>query len=214
MTVPATNYVVRTTTPADFPAIVELCRRVYQETPPWTLQQLQSHLEVFPEGQLVAIDEGTGRLVGMAASLIVFWDDYEMTEGWKRFTESGMFTNHEPEHGHTLYGAEVMVDPDVQGKGIGKLLYEARRELTERLGLYRIRAGARLRGYSQYSDRLSPDDYVRAVEAGEIGDPTLSFQLNQGFKVLAVIPNYLGQDPESQGYAAVIEWINPHANRA
>jgi hypothetical protein len=26
--------------------------------------------------------------------------------------------------------------------------------------------------------------------------------------VLAVVPNYLGSDPESRGYAAVIEWLN------
>ena len=43
---------------------------------------------------------------------------------------------------------------------------------------------------------------------GEIGDPTLSFQLRQGFHVLAVVQGYLRNDPESLGYAAVIEWIN------
>jgi GNAT superfamily N-acetyltransferase len=214
MSTPSESCLIRQTQPEDFPEIVELCRRVYRGTPPWTPAQLQSHLTVFPEGQLVAIDTESGRLVGMAASLIVCWDDYEITEGWKTFTGAGMFTNHDPVHGRTLYGAEVMVDPDVQGKGIGKLLYEARRDLTVRLGLYRIRAGARLRGYSQYSATMSPEDYVAAVVADEIGDPTLSFQLNQGFRVLAVVPDYLGHDPESEGFAAVIEWINPHAVRS
>jgi hypothetical protein len=42
-----------------------------------------------------------------------------------------------------------------------------------------------------------------------LGDPTLTFQLHQGFHVLAVAPNYLGKDPESLGFAAVIEWLNP-----
>lgn len=214
MTTIAARPIVRQTRAEDLPAIIELSRRVYPGGPPWTLRQLESHLQVFPEGQLVAIDPETDRLVGMAASLIVRWDDYDMTTGWKDFTDAGMFTNHDPEHGRTLYGAEVMVDPDMQGRGIGKCLYEARRNLAQRLGLLRIRAGARLRGYSRYADTMTPEAYVAAVVAGEIGDPTLTFQLRQGFRVLAVVPNYLRNDPESQGYAAVIEWLNPNATPA
>ena len=44
-------------------------------------------------------------------------------------------------------------------------------------------------------------------------DPTLSFQLKEGFHVLAVVPHYLSDDPESLGYAAVIEWLNPELIR-
>jgi hypothetical protein len=81
------------------------------------------------------------------------------------------------------------------------------------LGLLRIRAGARLRGYHHHKDRLSPEEYVLAVIAGKIGDPTLSFQLKQGFHVLAVAEDYLHHDPESLGHAAVIEWINEKVAR-
>ncbi len=45
--------------------------------------------------------------------------------------------------------------------------------------------------------------------AGKLSDPTFSFQLKQGFVPLAVAPDYLHHDPESLGYAAVIEWLNP-----
>jgi GNAT superfamily N-acetyltransferase len=127
---------------------------------------------------------------------------------WRDFTDQGMFTNHDPQRGRTLYGAEIMVDPALQGKGSGKKLYQARRQLVERLGLLRIRAGARLRGYHRFANRMSAEDYVRLVVKGQIGDPTLSFQLRQGFHVLAVVNNYLRHDPESLGFAAVIEWIN------
>jgi len=44
---------------------------------------------------------------------------------------------------------------------------------------------------------------------GTIRDATLSFQLKQGFTVLGVVANYLAHDPESLGWAAVIEWRNP-----
>ena len=147
----------------------------------------------------------------MAASLIVWWNDYDMTTDWRDFTDAGMFTNHDPENGRTLYGAEVMVDPTLRGPGIGKLLYEARRALTVRLDLLRIRAGARLRGYHKYAATITPEEYVMKVVRGEIGDPTLSFQLKRGFEVIAVVSNHLRHDPESQGHAAVIEWLNPGA---
>lgn len=199
---------VRETRLEDIPGIIDLCREVYPESPPWTEAQLRSHLKVFPQGQLVAIESSSGRVVGVASSLIILWDDYGIEMAWRDFTDGGFFTNHDPDHGRTLYGAEVMVRPGLQGKGVGKKLYEARRQLARRLKLLRIRAGARLRGYGKYSREMSAEEYVRKVLSGEIGDPTLSFQLKQGFHVLKVVPDYLRNDPESLGYAAVIEWIN------
>lgn len=198
---------IRQTRPEDFPGIIAVCLAVYPESKPWRVDQLESHLRVFPEGQLVAVTPAE-RVVGVASSLIISWNDYDPAEGWGDFTAKGMFTNHDPERGRTLYGAEVMVDPTEQGAGIGHLLYAARREIARRLGLRRIRAGARLRGYGEHADAMDAEAYVRMVVSGEQGDPTLSFQLKEGFHVLAVVPNYLGSDPESQGFAAVIEWLN------
>ena len=51
--------------------------------------------------------------VGMCASLIVLWDDYQMLDGWKTFTADGLFANHDAKHANTLYGAEVIVDPSL-----------------------------------------------------------------------------------------------------
>jgi len=189
--------------------MIELCKRVYPDSVPWNEAQLASHLRVFPEGQFVIEDRETGRIVGMASSLVVRWDDYEFHANWREWTDKGYFTNHDPENGRTLYGAEVMVDPSIQRQGLGKKLYRARRELVQRLGLRRIRAGARLRGYHRVADRMSPQEYVRAVIRGELKDPTLTFQLREGFHVLAVVHSYLRDDPDSRGYAAVIEWLNP-----
>ncbi len=201
--------IVRNTTPDDFAGIVALTEETYPGSPPWSASQLASHVDVFGEGQFVAIDTATDEVVGMAASLIVLWDDYEFTDTWRDFTDGGFFRNHDPDHGHTLYGAEVMVSPGRRGLGIGKAIYSARLELAERLGLWRIRAGARLRGYHRYAKRLTAREYTDRVVRGITSDPTLSFQLRQGFTVLGVVPNYLAHDPESLGWAAVIEWKNP-----
>lgn len=200
--------VIRNTTPDDFADIIKMTREVYPASPPWNLEQLASHVNVFPEGQFVAVEQDSGALLGMAASLIILWDDYEVTGGWRDFTDRGMFTNHDSKRGKTLYGAEIMVRPARQSAGVGKKLYKARRNLVERLGLLRIRAGARLRGYHKFAPQLSAEDYVIKVIRGELRDPTLSFQLKHGFVVLTVIPNYLRHDQESLGFAALIEWIN------
>lgn len=204
-----TRVEVRNTEPRDFEAIIDLCLKVYPDSRPWTERQLASHLQIFPEGQFVAVETPPGRVVGMAASLIISWDDYDVSGDWRDFTDLGMFTNHDPAKGRTLYGAEVMVMPGLQRRGTGSKLYRARRELAERLGLRRIRAVGRLRWYHRHAALMSAEEYVAAVTRGEVKDPTLSFQLRQGFRVLAVIPGYLRNDPKSLGYGALIEWINP-----
>ncbi|MDA0207002.1 MAG: GNAT family N-acetyltransferase [Acidobacteria bacterium] len=204
---PSLSVRVRPTTSDDFEAIQDLCRRVYPSVQPWGPEQLASHIRVFPEGQFTAEEVSTGRLLGMVAGLIVLWNDYEFDAAWRDMTARGMFTNHNPS-GRTYYGAEIMVDPESRGMGVGRAIYAARRALVERLGLLRIRAGARLRDYHNYANSLSAEEYVRRVTRGEIVDRTLTFQLRQGFHVLAVVGGYLGDDPESRGYAAVIEWIN------
>jgi GNAT superfamily N-acetyltransferase len=205
---------IRQTQKKDIPQIIELSRVIYQEKSAWTEKELNSHLEVFPEGQFVAAEKETGKIVGMAASLIVLWDDYDIRENWEDFTANGMFTNHDAENGRTLYGAEVMVSQGKRRAGIGKKLYATRRKLVEELDLLRIRAGARLRNYHRYADKIPPEAYVAKILKGEIKDPTLSFQIKQGFRIIAVVDDYLDHDRESLGKAAIIEWLNQKAINA
>ena len=200
----------RNTERRDFPAILRLCRKVYVNSKPWSTRQLASHLSVFPEGQFVAVERESERVMGMAASLIVRWDDYDAHDSWREFTNSGLFTNHDPVHGRTLYGAEVMVDPEAQGRGIGSKLYKARSNFVIHLGLRRIRAAARLRGFRKHAAHMDAEEYVERVVKGELRDPTLSFQMRHGFQVIDVISGYLEHDDKaSLGFAAIIEWLNP-----
>ncbi len=205
------RYRVRPTEARDFAAIVALCEAVYPGSPSWSETQLQSHRDMFPEGQMVIEERSTDRVIGFAASLIIDRDDYDWGTPWRIFTDNGMFTNHDPENGKTLYGAEIMVHPEFQGTGAGTELYRAREALVRSLGLRRIRAGARLRGYHLQSEKMTAEEYVRSVQLKKIWDPTLSFQLNRGFHVVRVVSGYLRHDPESLGFAAIIEWQNPDA---
>lgn len=201
---------IRTMQERDIPAVIELCKRVYLGSTPWSESQLLSQIKIFARGQLVAFVPGNDEdVVAYSASLIVNWDDYQFDAPWRDMTDGGNFTNHDPVYGRTLYGAEVMVDPEMQGTGVGAQVYEARRRLVRELKLLRIRAGARLRDFHKVAETMTPQDYVMNVVLAQVVDPTLSFQLKQGFQVLGVVGGYLREDPESQGFAAVIEWINP-----
>ena len=49
------NYRIRLVAPSDYEAIIEICRRVYPTETPYTLDELEDHRQVFPQGQFVAI---------------------------------------------------------------------------------------------------------------------------------------------------------------
>lgn len=201
---------LQTARTADIPALVQLNKKCFpamaEENVVWTRAHLAAHQKAFPEGQIVAVHDG--RIVGAVASLIVdLGDDPYRLHTYAGITDGGYFHNHDPK-GDTLYGADVYVDPDFQGLGIGGLLYEARRQLCIQRNLRRILAGGRLHGYSLQSSRMSPEEYVRAVEMGVLTDPVLSFQLREGFVVRGILPHYI-TDPQSRNFASLIEWINP-----
>lgn len=182
-----------------FPTMVE-------ENVVWTYSQIANHLRLFPQGQLLA--EEDGRILGAVSSLIVdLGVDPYRSHSYAGITDGGYFHNHDPQ-GDTLYGADVYVDPGARGKGIGRMLYEARRELCKRLNLRRILAGGRISGYSEHSSSMTPEAYVVKVENKELFDSVLSFQLREGFIVRGLLENYI-RDPLSQNMASLIEWQNP-----
>jgi predicted amidohydrolase len=87
-------------------------------------------------------------------------------------------------------------------------LYEARRQLCRRLNKRRILAGGRLWNYDEHAGTMTPEEYAQRVQAGELKDLVLSFQLREGFILRGVMPNYL-RDARSHNYASLIEWLNP-----
>jgi hypothetical protein len=88
------------------------------------------------------------------------------------------------------------------------MLYEARKDLVVKLNLWRMIAGGRLFNYSEYAEKMSAQEYAEKVVKGELKDLVLSFQLNNGFRFIKILQNYM-KDSRSLNYASFIEWINP-----
>jgi GNAT superfamily N-acetyltransferase len=169
------------------------------------------HQEVFPEGEFVALArEGAGgdeRVVGLGSGFLVDFDLQRPDHSFSQMIAGGTYANHDPD-GHWYYGADISVHPDYRGLGIGRALYEARKDLVRRMGRRGIVAGGQLPGYPAYRDSLNLRDYVEKVEAGLITDPTLSFQLANGFEVYGLISGYI-EDEYTDDWASLIVWFNP-----
>ncbi|RFU71437.1 GNAT family N-acetyltransferase [Peribacillus saganii] len=198
----------------DIDEIIALQAVCFPGMEPWRRDQLESHLDIFPEGQFCA--EYDGQIIGSCSSLIINFDEYDDRHSWDDITDEGYITNHNPD-GYNMYGIEVMVHPDYRRMKIGHRLYEARKELARQLNLKSIIIGGRIPNYHKYADEMTPREYVAEVQLHKIYDPVLSFQLLNGFTLMRINRNYLPDDKQSNKYATLMEWNNveyhPQSNR-
>lgn len=164
-----------------------------------------SHCRIFPEGSFVALDGSN--VVGLGSGFLTDFDFENTHHTFKDIIAAGYYTNHDPA-GAWYYGADISVHPEYRGRGLGKLLYEARKDLVRRSNRRGIVAGGVLPGYADHKGKLTVREYVDKVVAGELFDATLSFQLKNGFSVVDLLENYL-EDEASDNWATLILWENP-----
>jgi predicted amidohydrolase/ribosomal protein S18 acetylase RimI-like enzyme len=172
---------------------------------PWKKRHVANLLRTFPEGQIAV--EVNGRVVGCALSLIVDYSRFGDRHTYDQITGNDTFRTHDP-RGNVLYGIDVFVHPDFRGMRLARRMYDARKELCEKLNLRAIVAGGRISGYAAHAATLTPRQYIQKVRQKELYDPILTFQLANGFHVRKVLRNYLGGDAQSREYATLLEWNN------
>jgi ribosomal protein S18 acetylase RimI-like enzyme len=208
-----TGVMIRHTIQEDIPKIINLQKESFPYLARydniWRPEELESHLRAFPKGQFVAI-EPDGTVVGSASTLIVFLNPEYAEHTWKDITANGLFTNHNPK-GDSLYGADISTHPKYRHEGIGNMLYGARKQLVRELNLRRMIGGGRLFNYCEYASSMSALEYAQKVIRRELRDPVLSFQLDNEFKFVKILSNYL-DDVRSLNYASFIEWVNPKSS--
>jgi hypothetical protein len=147
-------------------------------------------------------------VLGWASSLIVPWSGNAIEHTWRSITADGHLTNHDA-HANTLYGAELVVDSTRRGFSAGRALYQARRRLCRRLNLRRVMTSSRLPGYRGVREELTPELYAMRVLWGDIAEPSMRFQIAQGFQYCGIVRGYMPEDLDSCGHAALMAWLNP-----
>jgi len=200
-----TKLTLRSLTPEDYPALVRLQECCFPGMVTWSEEQIRSQLHIFPEGQLGL--EYEGELVASASSVVVDFEQHEDWHDWQAIADGGYIRNHD-DHGDTLYGIEIMVDPEFRGHKLARRLYEARKQLARKLNLRRIIIGGRIPGYGEHADAMSASEYADHVVVKKLFDPVLTVQLSNGFALRGLIPDYFPSDSASRGYATFLEWIN------
>ena len=171
-----------------------------------TAAHYQAQIKRFPAGQLAVVTD-TGQVVACSTDFrtTVDFDNYQ--HRYIDAVDHNWLGNHDPD-GDWLYGADIGVLPAYRRRGLGRMLYQARRDLIRRLNLRGHVAGGMLKGYGAVKDQMPVEAYVERVVAGELFDPTLSIQLKIGFHVHGIIYDYV-DDPSCDNASAFIVWPNP-----
>ena len=191
---------VRQATRKDAAAIAAVARAAYSAWPAHTLANERNYtlqIKAFPDGQFVAVADG--KVVGYCSSVIVNLPDDSPWYAHAEITGYGTFSTHNPS-GDTLYGADIAVHPDWQGKGVSKKLYQARKGLLRRHNLRQMVAGGRIPGFAAHQGSMTAQQYVEAVQAGKLKDPALNAHLRAGYEVRSIHYGYM-DDAQSLGWS-------------
>ncbi len=197
---------IRNLTLDDYPQVKALMDRVYHDIGgSWPKHTIRKLIKDLPDGQICLVDHD--QIVGIALSVKVNYQRFSNPHTYDDLVDQRERIFHD-ENGDALYGLDVLIDPDYRGYRLGRRLYEARKELCRQENLIAILAGGRIPNYYQHADRMSPAEYLEAVDKRKIYDPILTFQLSNDFQVTRLLSKYLPEDEKSRGYATLLEWKN------
>lgn len=167
-------------------------------------EDILAYAQVFPEGFFVCLDGD--EVVGQGAGIYLDFDFEHPRHSIVEITGAHQCGNHDPA-GRWYYGTDIVVHPDHRRRGIGRHLYELRKDLVRRHAKAGIVAGGHMPGYAAHKHELSAEEYLARVRARDLYDPTLTFQMDNGFEIHAALPDYL-TDSATDNWAALIVWRN------
>lgn len=166
----------------------------------WKPNQLEKHLEKFPDGQFVA--EDSGLIVGSCSNSRISVHCWNEGCQWEDIVGGHDLSTFDPE-GEIMFGMDISVHPNYQRRGIGRGFYCAREEACALLGIKKFVTLSRMPDFreSQVSD---PQVYVAEVKAKVRKDRTLSPIFSYGMTLVSVVENAM-DDSESRNFGCKFE---------
>jgi GNAT superfamily N-acetyltransferase len=165
-----------------------------------TEAQYKRHIEIFPEGQMIVLD---GDRV-IAATTTLMQNYHKGHHTFLEISDNLWLGTHDPK-ADWLYGLDVSVHPDYQGKGIGRQIYNARQEVAKQMGAKgQMTAGMPI-GFDKVKDQMTIAEYCDKLIKGEIIDPTVTAQTKCGFILVEPLFDYL-DDPRSGNCSVLMYW--------
>ena len=206
LSVTTPTFRVLPTAPGHAETLAALQVTVFPELAPaerFQARHYRRHVEVFPDGQFVAVPTGPDRTPVAATTTLRVHLDLDRPNHTFREAIGDLSLGSHRDDGPWLYGADLGVRPDWRRLGIARALYDARRAAARRLGLEGEVTVGLLNGYSAMADQISIADYYRAVVSRRVLDPTVSMQLHLGFEARALISDYV-DDSRCRGYGVLL----------
>ncbi len=165
-----------------------------------TEAQYKRHMEIFPEGQMVVLDGD--KVIASTTTLLQNYHKGHHT--FLEISDNLWLGTHDPK-AEWLYGLDVSVHPDYQGKGIGREIYNARQEVAIKLGKKgQMTAGMPI-GYDKVRNEMTIAEYCDKLIKGDIIDPTVTAQTKCGFILVEPLFDYL-DDPRSGNCSVLMFW--------
>ena len=171
----------------------------------WRAEHLARHIEIFPEGQFVAVE--SRKVIGSASNLLLTEETWQRHATWDETVGGPFFANHTP-YGSTLYGADISVHPERRAKGVGRALYNARFDLVRTRKLVRYGTACRIPDYLSFHERYrgTTKQYIAVVLERKTADRTLTPLLRFDLSYVATLENYM-LDEESGNAGVLLEWL-------
>ena len=167
-------------------------------------EDIRAYAHTFPEGFFVVLDGD--RVIGQGAGIFLDFDFDRPQHTIASITGEHQCGNHDPD-GAWYYGTDIVVHPDYRRRGIGGRLYDLRKDLVRRHNKRGIIAGGHLHNFPDHKQPLTAEEYIAKVRARELYDATLSFQMDNGFRLVGALENYL-TDEATDNWSALIVWDN------
>lgn len=170
-----------------------------------TEEDIVAYARTFPEGFFVVLDGDS--VVGQGAGIFLDFAFDQPQHTIREVTGAHQCGNHDPA-GEWYYGTDIVVHPEYRRRGIGRRLYDLRKDVVRRHNKRGIVAGGHIDGFIHHKAEMPVDDYVDRVRRRELYDATLTFQMDNGFEIRGLLEDYL-PDEATDGWAALIVWENP-----